>query len=154
MVLDVFWGIMFNLSNFSEDLNSEDLEADPVDLLLTEGEKPSSTHPTSPHERTSPCPKAAIKRQVPPDLSESFRTRRERVSTGQLLDDPAVMRTVEGPPSLKVWHGPLLLTVARCSWCAQCYHEGLDCKSDFFLRCIFKTKDKQHGWTILMCCAR
>lgn len=91
--------------DFVPDLNAEDLETDPVDLLLIEGDQPSSPHPPSPHEHSPPSPKAEIEPQVPAGLSEKSRSRRERVGKGQLLDDPAVMRTVEGPPSLKVWLG-------------------------------------------------
>ncbi|KAF5892124.1 protein PAT1 2 [Clarias magur] len=92
---------LYNEETFGLDINAEDLDADPVDLLLLEGNQPSSPHPPSPQEASPPRHKVEIKPQAPAGLSEKFRSRRERVSKGQLLDDPAVMRTVEGPPSLK-----------------------------------------------------
>ncbi|MCJ8738197.1 hypothetical protein PDJAM_G00032700 [Pangasius djambal] len=92
---------LYNEETFGLDLNAEDLEADPVDLLLMEGNESPSPRPPSPHEPSPPSPKAVIAPQAPAGLSEKSRSRRERVGKGQLLDDPAVMRTVEGPPSLK-----------------------------------------------------
>lgn len=103
--------ITFNLLAFAADLNAEDLEADPVDLLLMEGNQPASPHPPSPHKPSPPSPKVQIKPQVPTRPSEKSRSRWERVGMGQLLDDPAVMRTVEGPPSLKVWLGSVLFSM-------------------------------------------
>lgn len=92
---------LYNEETFGLDLNAEDLEADPVDLLLMEGNQPASPHPPSPHKPSPPSPKVQIEPQVPTRPSEKSRSRWERVGMGQLLDDPAVMRTVEGPPSLK-----------------------------------------------------
>ncbi|XP_060794750.1 protein PAT1 homolog 2 [Neoarius graeffei] len=92
---------LYNEETFGLDLSVEDLEADPVDLLLMEGNQPSSPPHPSPHESSPPSPEAEIKPQAPAGLSERSCSRRERVGKGQLLDDPAVMRTVEGPPSLK-----------------------------------------------------
>lgn len=106
----------------SADLNAEGLEADPVDLLLIEGNQPSPPRPPSPQEPSPPSPKAEIEPQAPAGLGEKFRSRRERVgrvAKGQLLDDPAVMRTVEGPPSLKVWLGSVLLTAGGSFQYAQ-----------------------------------
>lgn len=68
-----------------------------------EGNQPLSPHPPSPRKPSPHRLKAEIGPQAPARLHEKFRSRRERVGKGQLLDDPAVMRTVEGPPSLKVW---------------------------------------------------
>lgn len=95
----------------SADLNAEGLEADPVDLLLMEGNKSSSPHPPSPHEPSSAVsPKVELEPQTSAGLSEKSHGRGKQGAKGQLLDDPAVMRTVEGPPSLKVWHGSVHLT--------------------------------------------
>lgn len=110
--------VSFTHLNFGTDINAEDLDADPVDLLLLEGNQPSSHHPPSPPEASPPRPKVEIKPQAPASLSEKFRSRRERVGKGQLLDDPAVMRTVEGPPSLKVWlgSGQFSIMITHTKW--------------------------------------
>ncbi|XP_062859950.1 protein PAT1 homolog 2 [Trichomycterus rosablanca] len=92
---------LYNEETFGLDLTAEELAADPVDLLFIEGTKPSSPPPSPCEPPSPPSPKPGIKPQPPAGLSEKTRSRRERIIRGQLLDDPAVMRTVEGPPSLK-----------------------------------------------------
>ncbi|XP_027014885.1 protein PAT1 homolog 2 isoform X1 [Tachysurus fulvidraco] len=104
---------LYNEETFGLDLNAEDLEADPVDILLMEGNHPSSPHPPPLHEPSPPRPKGEIEPQIPAGLREKIRSRRERAK-GQLLDDPAVMRTVEGPPSLKSLDSAIV-DCGRCS---------------------------------------
>ncbi|KAK1794413.1 hypothetical protein P4O66_011297 [Electrophorus voltai] len=92
---------------FGADLSAEELQADAVDLLFVDGKQspapPASPPPPSPNEASPPRPKVQIQAQAAAGLCHEARSSRERGAQVQLLDDPAVMRTVEGPPSLKVW---------------------------------------------------
>ncbi|XP_066521870.1 protein PAT1 homolog 2 isoform X2 [Hoplias malabaricus] len=95
---------LYNEETFGLDLSAEDLEADPVDLLFVDGTQPlpppPASPPPSPNESSPPRPKPQIQPQASPAAVDKARIRRERTQK-QLFDDPAVMRTVEGPPSLK-----------------------------------------------------
>ncbi|XP_036427674.1 protein PAT1 homolog 2 [Colossoma macropomum] len=93
---------LYNEETFGLDLSAEDLQADPVDLLFVDGNQPPappSSPPPSPREPSPPRPKPQIQPQAPVVHIKAM-SRRERPQR-QLFDDPAVMRTVEGPPSLK-----------------------------------------------------
>uniref|UniRef100_W5LM36 PAT1 homolog 2 n=1 Tax=Astyanax mexicanus TaxID=7994 RepID=W5LM36_ASTMX len=80
------------------------LEADQIDLLFVHDDKPPSP-PASPPPTQSvpspPRPKPQIQPRTPASPADKTRIRRERPGQRQLFDDPAVMRTVEGPPSIK-----------------------------------------------------
>ncbi|KAL7870023.1 hypothetical protein AOLI_G00140110 [Acnodon oligacanthus] len=93
---------LYNEETFGLDLSAEDLQADPVDLLFVDGNQPptpQSSPPPSPREPSPPRPKPQIQPQAPA-VHVKATSRRERPQR-QLFDDPAVMRMVEGPPSLK-----------------------------------------------------
>lgn len=95
-------------SKFVPDADVEDPEVDPTDLLLLCGDNNNSPTlqssppppPSSPAPHSSPSPS----RSGPTVQSHSStsRSQRGRVGRGQLFDDPAVVKTVEGRPSLKV----------------------------------------------------
>ncbi|KAL7857374.1 hypothetical protein SRHO_G00162730 [Serrasalmus rhombeus] len=93
---------LYNEETFGLDLSAEDLQADPVDLLFVDGNQPPtppSSPPPSQRQPSPPRPKPQIQPQAPAVHFKAV-SRRERPQR-QLFDDPAVMRTVEGPPSLK-----------------------------------------------------
>ncbi|XP_026865042.2 protein PAT1 homolog 2 [Electrophorus electricus] len=96
---------LYNEETFGLDLSAEELQADAVDLLFVDGKQspapPASPPPPSPNEASPPRPKVQIQAQAAAGLCHEARSSRERGAQVQLLDDPAVMRTVEGPPSLK-----------------------------------------------------
>ncbi|XP_055031703.2 protein PAT1 homolog 2 isoform X2 [Misgurnus anguillicaudatus] len=97
----------YNEETFGLDANVENPEADPTDLLLLCGDDSNSPTlqssppppPSSPTPRSSPSPSRSG-----PTVQSHFstsRSQRGRVGRGQLFDDPAVVKTVEGRPSLK-----------------------------------------------------
>ncbi|KAI4889566.1 hypothetical protein NFI96_028065 [Prochilodus magdalenae] len=86
-------------------MSAEELQADPVDLLFVDANQPpapetSPPPPPTPSEPSPPRPKPQIQPPTSAGPAVKIRSRRERLQK-QLFDDPAVMRTVEGPPSLK-----------------------------------------------------
>uniref|UniRef100_A0A3B1JZ01 PAT1 homolog 2 n=1 Tax=Astyanax mexicanus TaxID=7994 RepID=A0A3B1JZ01_ASTMX len=95
---------LYNEETFGLDLSAEELEADQIDLLFVHDDKPPSP-PASPPPTQSvpspPRPKPQIQPRTPASPADKTRIRRERPGQRQLFDDPAVMRTVEGPPSIK-----------------------------------------------------
>ncbi|KAL6474923.1 hypothetical protein MHYP_G00159630 [Metynnis hypsauchen] len=93
---------LYNEETFGLDLSAEDLKADPVDLLFVDGNQPPtppSSPPPSPRVSSPPRPKPQIQPRAPP-IHIKATSHRERPQR-QLFDDPAVMRMVEGRPSLK-----------------------------------------------------
>ncbi|XP_072523800.1 protein PAT1 homolog 2 [Salminus brasiliensis] len=95
---------LYNEETFGLDLSAEDLQADQVDLLfVTDSQPPAppASPPPSPSVPSPPRPKPQIQPRTPASPADKVRIRRERPGHRQLFDDPAVMRTVEGRPSLK-----------------------------------------------------
>ncbi|KAI7797097.1 protein PAT1 homolog 2 [Triplophysa rosa] len=93
---------LYNEETFGLDASVEGQEADPMDLLLLCGEN-SPTLRSSPRSSPSPLSFPSPSKPKPPVQSHSStgRSQRGRVGRGQLFDDPAVVKTVEGRPSLK-----------------------------------------------------
>lgn len=104
-----------------EDVSGENPDVDPTDLLLLcsdSSPRPRSSPPPPPRP-PSPPPRLPSPPPRPPSSYSSHspprpgpriwphtptgRSQRGRVGRGQLFDDPAVVKTVEGRPSLKVY---------------------------------------------------
>lgn len=88
------------------DAGVEGQEADPTDLLLLCGDNSPTLRSSPPPPPTSPSPRSSPSPSKPEPPVQSYfstgRSQRGRVVRGQLFDDPAVVKTVEGRPSLKV----------------------------------------------------
>ncbi|XP_076857062.1 protein PAT1 homolog 2 isoform X2 [Brachyhypopomus gauderio] len=111
---------LYNEETFGLDLSAEELQADPVDLLFVDGKRHpagmASPPPPSPDEPSPPRTKVQIQAQATEGLRDEARSCRDRCHRAQLLDDPAVMRTVEGPPSLKSLDSAIVDCGRSSSW--------------------------------------
>ncbi|XP_077062016.1 protein PAT1 homolog 2 [Siphateles boraxobius] len=105
---------LYNVETFGldEDVSGENPDVDPTDLLLlcsdssprSRSSPPPLPRPPSP----PPRPPSSYNSRSPPrpgprtwPHTPTGRCQRGRVGRGQLFDDPAVVKTVEGRPSLK-----------------------------------------------------
>lgn len=96
-----------------EDVCGDNPDVDPTDILLLcsdSSPRPRSS-PSPPPRLPSPPPRppSSYSSRSPPrpgpriwPHTPTGRSQRGRVGRGQLFDDPAVVKTVEGRPSLKV----------------------------------------------------
>ncbi|XDV44829.1 hypothetical protein PO909_013065 [Leuciscus waleckii] len=98
---------LYNVETFGldEDVSGENPDVDPTDLLLLcsdSSPRPRSS-PSPPPRLPSPPPSRSPARPGPRiwPHTPTGRSQRGRVGRGQLFDDPAVVKTVEGRPSLK-----------------------------------------------------
>ncbi|XP_061086759.1 protein PAT1 homolog 2 isoform X2 [Conger conger] len=115
---------LYNEETFGLDLDMavEDAEGDPTDLLLFCGDKsptPPSPRPCTP---SSPSlPKRGPHPQIQPQAWSGMQSRergdKDRLGgRGKMFDDPAVMRTVEGRPSLKSLDSAIVDSGTSSSW--------------------------------------
>uniref|UniRef100_A0A8C2WXK2 PAT1 homolog 2 n=1 Tax=Cyclopterus lumpus TaxID=8103 RepID=A0A8C2WXK2_CYCLU len=104
---------VYNEETFGMDLDAQGTPEEPSSGRLEFEEPPPPPPPTSPPPRDpkpSPCHSSpSPPRQspqylprAPPGQRGRFRGQRGGLDRGQMFEDPAVMRTVEGRPSLKV----------------------------------------------------
>lgn len=97
--------------NPDEATSGDNPDADPMDLLLLCSDNsptpqsspppPPPPHPISPSPHSSQSPSKLGSRVWP--HTPAGRSQRGRGGRGQLFDDPAVVKTVAGRPSLKVY---------------------------------------------------
>ncbi|KAA0725497.1 Protein PAT1 -like protein 2 PAT1-like protein 2 [Triplophysa tibetana] len=96
---------LYNEETFGLDPSVEGQEADPMDLLLLCGDKTPLLRSSPPPTPSSPSPRSSPSPSKPEPPVQSYyltgRSQRGRVGRGQLFDDPAVVKTVEGRPSMK-----------------------------------------------------
>ncbi len=97
-----------NKFNPDEATSGDNPDADPMDLLLLCSDNspapqssPPPPRPISPSLHSSHSPSKLRSRIWP--HTPTGRSQRGRTGRGQLFDDPAVVKTVEGRPSLKVY---------------------------------------------------
>ncbi|XP_016323951.1 protein PAT1 homolog 2-like isoform X2 [Sinocyclocheilus anshuiensis] len=92
---------LYNEETFGLATSGDNPDADPLDLLLLCSDNSSTPPPPqrSPSPRSSHSPSRPGSRVWP--HTPTGRSQRGRAGRGQLFDDPAVVKTVEGRPSLK-----------------------------------------------------
>ncbi|XP_064180631.1 protein PAT1 homolog 2 isoform X1 [Anguilla rostrata] len=108
------------------DMGVDDAEGDPTDLLLFCGDKspapPSQSRPCAPSSPSlpKPGPDSRIQPQAWSGMQARERGDKERLGgRGKMFDDPAVMRTVEGRPSLKSLDSAIVDSGTSSSWQAK-----------------------------------
>lgn len=104
--------------NQDEGVNGDNPDIDPTDLLLLSSDisptpqsspPPPPPPPKSPFTHSSHCPPRPVPRIWP--HTPTGRSQRGRGGRGQLFDDPAVVKTVKGRPSLKVFNIRMLIFI-------------------------------------------
>uniref|UniRef100_A0A672Q734 Protein PAT1 homolog 2-like n=1 Tax=Sinocyclocheilus grahami TaxID=75366 RepID=A0A672Q734_SINGR len=100
---------LYNEETFGLATSGDNPDADPLDLLLLGSDNSptprSSPPPPPPPPQRSPSPRSSHSPSRPGSRvwphTPTGRSQRGRAGRGQLFDDPAVVKTVEGRPSLK-----------------------------------------------------
>ncbi|XP_056627761.1 protein PAT1 homolog 2 [Triplophysa dalaica] len=96
---------LYNEETFGLDASVDGQEADPTDLLLLCGDNSPKLRSSPPPTPSPPSPRSSPSPSKPEPPVQSYyltgRSQRGRVCRGQLFDDPAVVKTVEGRPSMK-----------------------------------------------------
>ncbi|KAJ8414196.1 hypothetical protein AAFF_G00050660 [Aldrovandia affinis] len=115
---------LYNEETFGLDLDTgvEDAEGDQADLLLFCGDPSPAPPSPRPHTPSSPSlPKPGPDPRIQPRAWSGIRGRgrgdKERLGgRGKMFEDPAVMRTVEGRPSLKSLDSAIVDSGTSSSW--------------------------------------